>query len=238
MRDLLWSGGYNIRDLGGLPTVDGGVTVSGRIVRSAMPDRLTERGWASLVGHGVRTIIDLRDEGEDPEPVMPRPDTVALVPVPIDTIAGQEWYRSVRRLDGTPRIFTRYLEDRPETVVALVEAVAGAEPGGIVVHCSGGRDRTGLASLVLLALAGVEPGAIAEDYALSYERQRVAFTAMGNDRMLADLDLIDRMLAEAGVTAQEAMLAVLEGCDIRETLSAAGATAAEIDAVTARLRES
>lgn len=120
---------------------------------------------------------------------------MTLVPVPIDTIAGQEWFRSVRHLDGTPRIFARYLAD-------------------------------------------VEPAAIAEDYLLSYDRQRVAYTALGKDRMPADLDLIGRMLAEAGVTGREAMLAVLEGCDIRETLSAAGVTAVELDAVTARLRES
>ena len=81
MRDLHWSGGYNVRDLGGLPTVEGGATVSGRIVRGAMPDRLTERGWAALVGYGVRTVIDLREEGEDPEPLLPRPDTVTPVRV-------------------------------------------------------------------------------------------------------------------------------------------------------------
>ena len=144
----------------------------------------------------------------------------------------------MRHLDGTPRIFARYLADRPPAAAAVVKAVAGAEPGGIVVHCSGGRDRTGLASLVLLALAGVEPDAIAEDYVLSYDRQRAAYAALGNDRMLADLDLIDRMLAEAGVTARQAVLAVLEGCDIRRALSAAGVTAVELDAVTARLRES
>lgn len=238
MRDLHWSGGYNIRDLGGLPTVDGGVTASGRIVRSATPDRLTERGWASLAGYGVRTIIDLREGGEGAEPLAHRPDSVTVVRVPIDTIAGKDWYSSVRHLDGTPRIFARYLADRPETAAAVVKAVAAAEPGGIVVHCAGGRDRTGLTSLVLLALAGVEPAVIAEDYELSYDRQRVAYAALGNDRMLADLDLIERTLAEAGVTARQAVLAVLEGGDIPETLSAAGVTAPEIDAVRARLRES
>lgn len=238
MRDLHWSGGYNIRDLGGLRTVDGAETVSGRIVRSATLDRLTEQGWNSLVGYGVRTVIDLRDEGEGSEPLAPRPDSVTVVRVPVDTIVGEDWYRSVRHLDGTPRIFARYLAERPEAMAALVKAVATAQPGGIIVHCASGRDRTGLTSLVLLALADAEPAAIAEDYDLSYDRQRAAFAALGNHGMLADLDLIERLLAEAEVTARQAALAVLEGCDIRETLSAAGVTAPEIDAVRARLRES
>lgn len=238
MRDLYWSGGYNSRDLGGLPTVDGGVTVSGRIVRTATLDRLTENGWASLVDYGVRTIVDLRDEGEESKPVAPRPDAVTLVRVPLETIAGREWFRSVHHLEGTPRIYARYLAERPGAVGAVVKAVAAAGPGGVIVHCAGGRDRTGLAGLVLLALAEVEPSAIAEDYVLSYERQRAAYAAMGRTRPLQDLDLINRMLAEAGVTAEQAVQDVLEGCDIRRTLSAAGVTAAELDAVSTRLRES
>lgn len=113
MRDLYWSGGYNIRDFGGLPTTDGGETVVGRIVRSATLDRLTEPGWAALLAHGVRTVIDLRDTGESQDPVAARPDQVARTHVPIDEIAGKEWYNSVLMLDGTPRIFERYLADRP-----------------------------------------------------------------------------------------------------------------------------
>lgn len=237
MRDLYWSGGYNVRDLGGLPTTDGGRTVAGRIVRSATLDRLTEAGWAALVAHGVRTIVDLRDSGESEDLVAAKPDSVTVVHVPIDEIAGKDWYKSVWMLDGTPRIFERYLGDRPEAVAAMVKAVAAAEPGGIVVHCAGGRDRTGLSSLVLLALAEVEPDSIAEDYVLSYERQRAAWATLGMSKHLDNLDLIDRVLAEAGVTAHDAALSVLSGFDMRKVLSLAGVTPAELDAARARLRD-
>ena len=236
MRDLYWSGGYNIRDLGVLPTAGGGRTVAGRIVRSATLDRLTDAGWAALVAYGVRTVVDLRNSEESRDLVAARPGSVRVVHVPVDELAGLDWYEGVRMLDGTPRIFERYLGDRPEAVAAIVKAVAAADPGGIVVHCASGRDRTGLSSLVLLALAGVEPAAIAEDYVLSYERQRAAWAALGMSKYLENLDLIDRMLAEAGVTAYDAALSVLSGCDIRKVLTLAGVTTAELDAVRARLR--
>lgn len=119
----------------------------------------------------------------------------------------------------------------------MVKAVAAAEPGGVLVHCAGGRDRAGLSSLVLLALADVEPDAIAEDYVLSYERQRAAFAALGMTKYLDDLDLINRLLAEAGVTAYDAALSVLSNFDIRKVLLTAGVSAAELDAVRARLRD-
>ena len=237
MRDLFWSGGYNVRDLGGLPTTDGGQTVPGRVVRSATLDRLTESGWAALLAHGVRTVIDLRSEGESEPLLATRPDTVTVVAVPIDDLAGQDWYQSVRMLDGTPRIFERYLSDRPAAVAAVIKAIAAAESGGVVVHCAGGRDRTGLASLVLLALAGAEPAAIAGDYVLSYDRQRAAWAALGKSERLDSLDYIDQVLAEAGITAHDAALAVLAGCDIRRALAQADVTTAEFDAVRARLRD-
>jgi hypothetical protein len=238
MRDLYWSGGYNIRDLGGLPTTDGGRTVSGAVVRSATLERLTEEGWAALTGHGVRTIIDLRNPGEGGEQAVARPAEVTLVNVPIDEIAGQDWYKSVQMLDGTPRIFARYLADRPQSAAALVKAVAAAEPGGVLLHCAGGRDRTGLSSMLLLALADVEHEAIADDYVLTYERQRAAYAALGMTRYLGDLDFINRLLAEAGVTAHEAMLTVLRDVDLPELLMSAGVTEAELAAARARLRSS
>jgi protein-tyrosine phosphatase len=51
-----------------------------------------------------------------------------------------------------------------------VAAVADARPGGVLVHWTIGRDRAGLVSLLLLALAGVAPADIADDYELSNPR--------------------------------------------------------------------
>ena len=51
-----------------------------------------------------------------------------------------------------------------------MRAVAHAPEGGIVIHCVGGKDRTGLLSAFLLHLAGVDDETIAADYALSEER--------------------------------------------------------------------
>jgi hypothetical protein len=62
------------------------------------------------------------------------------------------------------------LEHKAERCAAAVAAVADARPGGVLVHCTIGRDRTGLVSLLLLALVGVAPADIADDYELSNPR--------------------------------------------------------------------
>ena len=58
-------GAVNVRDVGGLPTVDGGETVYGRLLRSENLQELTTDDVAMLVGElGVTTVVDLRSTVE------------------------------------------------------------------------------------------------------------------------------------------------------------------------------
>jgi protein-tyrosine phosphatase len=60
-----------VRDLGGLRTQDGRTTSWAAIVRADDLDRLTDTGWSALDSHGVRTIVDLRnDEKRGPWPTL------------------------------------------------------------------------------------------------------------------------------------------------------------------------
>jgi hypothetical protein len=63
-RHLGWQGTYISRDLGGLPTVGGGATRTGPIVRSDSMQGLEARAWEEVGAYGIRTVIDLRSEHE------------------------------------------------------------------------------------------------------------------------------------------------------------------------------
>jgi protein-tyrosine phosphatase len=65
-----------------------------------------------------------------------------------------------------------FLEHYAPNVAAAIRAVASAPEGGVVIHCAGGKDRTGLITAFLLHLAGVTTDEIAKDYSLSEERLR------------------------------------------------------------------
>ncbi|MBD0696110.1 tyrosine-protein phosphatase [Streptomyces sp. CBMA123] len=230
-RTLVWDGCLNVRDLGGLPTASGKPTARGAIARADNLDRLTREGWDALLDHGVRTVVDLRD-AEEYRPLLPLPEEVELVRVPLDELAGPAWWEAHGRLDGTPLAFRPYLEHCPHAAAALVTAIAEARPGGLVVHCGAGRDRTGLAALLLLALAGVDRAAIAEDYLLSGPNVRPLYGMLG----LPDpYHRIDAALAEAGTTAEAALAATLDGLDPAGYLLAAGVAPAQIAAVRDRL---
>jgi hypothetical protein len=253
-RDITWEGFYNARDLGGLPTRDGPITRFAAFIRSADLRFVTAMGWRAAVAAGVRTVIDLRNEdemrprrdGEGPtklagteqltasrsEPVVP--PGIERIEVSLDGIDDIEFWQHLNRerLNGTPLYYRPFLERRPDRCAAVMTTIARAAPGGVLFHCGTGRDRTGLITLLLLSLVGVEPEAIADDYERSADRLPALFSAMGAEDQVPP---IDRTLVARGTTARQVILGALEGLDTERYLRSAGVTASELEAVRRRL---
>jgi protein-tyrosine phosphatase len=197
-RTVSWDGFHNARDLGGLPTRDGRRTRTGMFYRSATLRLVTDRGWREAREAGVRTVVDLRNDGE----VVGEPaDPVGMtrVRVPLDGVEDDALWRYLReeRLDGTPMYFLPFLQRRPDRVAHAMTALARSEPG-VVFHCSAGRDRTGLITLLLLALADVQPAAVADDYGLSVEPLRALAALVGRPDPSG---VVEGFLAARGTTA-------------------------------------
>jgi protein tyrosine/serine phosphatase len=244
-RVLAWDGCLNVRDLGGHPTENGRMTRFGRVVRADSIRQLSESGWEAALEYGIHTAVDLRFRQElddDPPGELPI-DVVHL------SLLGEPDEERWRELDrraaelGDPAEATRFvyletLEHNAPEFAAAVTAVADARPGGVLVHCAGGKDRTGLVSALLLRLAGVAPAAVAADYALS-ER----YLAPRHERWLADAadDAERERLRRITASPVAAMLGVLEELERRHGtpaayLRAAGASDATLERVHARLR--
>jgi hypothetical protein len=117
---------------------------------------------------GVRTVVDLRNEEECRTDVV-RPAGLTMVRVAFDTYASTDWIRQWYP-PGLPNNLGLYLADYPQALADFGKAIASARDGGIVVHCAGGRDRTGPAAMLLLVHAGVEARIAAADWEHSIER--------------------------------------------------------------------
>lgn len=243
-RDLAWDGLLNARDLGGHPTADGDETRWASIVRADSVRQLTEEGWRAVVDYGIRTVVDLRSEEElaaDPPAELPvdavhvsffdeRPDV--FVEVEAASI------RAASHAEATREVYLIFLEHFRANVAAAIRAVGQAPEGGVVVHCHGGKDRTGLVTAFLLRLAGVSIGEIAADYALSEERLRTRheqwFATAADEAELARLHRI-------AATPESSMVEVLEELErrygsIEGYLRAGGATDDDLERARARLR--
>ena len=232
VRDLAWEGCLNVRDLGGHPTEDGGKTRFGAVVRADSVRKLSDEGWAALVEHGVKRIVDLRFHDElEADP--PRELPVEVVHIPLLGVFDEvPWF------DTVGEFYLECLEGYGENFVGAVTAVARAPEGGVVVHCHAGKDRTGLVVALLLRLAGVAPGEIAADYALSEVKLAELL-----DPWLADAeDEQERERRRRIASAPpEAMLGVVEELDrrygsARDYLLAGGAAEADLERVRERLR--
>jgi protein-tyrosine phosphatase len=238
---LAWEGCLNVRDVGGHPTEDGAVTRDGVVVRADALGRLSDAGWQALVDYGIARIVDLRlhDEREaDP----PRDLPIELVHVQLVELDPE--YRELmnRHLDTAADAaaylrwsYGDFLERFSDNFVTAVRAVATA-PGPALVHCVGGKDRTGLVVALLLRLAGVSLDRIDADYAVSEANlDDQAWVDEAPDEIEAERR---RKIIRSPEGVMAAVLAELEQRrgSVREYLLAAGSTAEELDAIRARLR--
>jgi len=94
------------------------------------------------------------------------------------------------------------------------------------------RDRTGMIAMVLLALVGVEPGAIAADYALSAPRLPGLFARRGETDTRVD---VDALAAAAGTSTSAMLRDALAAVDLEAVLARGGLDPAGVDALRARL---
>ncbi len=205
-------------------------------MRADDPGRLTGAGWSALHAYGIRTIVDLRNDHEiEAASGGARPAEVATIHVPLDDAGDTEFWQHCwdNELDGSPLYYRLFLDCKPERCAAAVTAVARARPGGVVVHCGGGRDRTGLVILLLLALADVMADDVAADYELSNLCLRAYWAGLGEPDEGHEIEAI---LARRKTSARALILDVLASLDVASYLRAGGVGEADLAAVRARLR--
>lgn len=183
--DVGWialEGAYNARDVGGLPTTTGGRTRSGVLLRSDALDGLTVADVEHLVATvGLAHVVDLRSSAERDERGRGRLGHASITYSELQVFDADDLVRR-RELRAEAHASGRdAVEIMAEGYVEILELGAPSflaafarmtEPGGVpaLVHCAGGKDRTGVFVALLLDVAGVERSAIVADYAATAER--------------------------------------------------------------------
>lgn len=156
-------GTFNLRDLGGYPA-SGGTMRWRTLLRSDGLHRLDDRGRAALAGLSLRTVIDLRTDEECQIAPSALGDALGSLRRHIPVLSAAEFGMLAPELTAV----YRYMVD--ECGAAIAAAVGClCVPGGLpaLIHCSAGKDRTGLLAALILAAVGVDDDIIAADYALS-----------------------------------------------------------------------
>lgn len=168
----------NVRDLGGIKTADGRVVVSGLFYRGASLHNATDADKRVLFEDlAIECVIDLRCGWEIDEKPDMCPSNVEYLHIPFydKKKVGIEYTENApgtRRIGNdfacVPLDFYRSLAN-PKTVAqmrkcihAIFEHADARRP--IYQHCSGGKDRTGIMTALLLEILGVDRDDILQDY--------------------------------------------------------------------------
>ena len=189
----------NLRDLAGLRLAGGGTVPAGVLYRSdapypgdAVPETVPE--WPPA------TVIDLRSTGEAAARYCwPAAVTVHHVPLMRQAAvvgAADSAARPARSLPPNLEVVYRRLLDMiPHRLTSLLGLATNSD-GPVLVHCTAGKDRTGVAVAVLLLVGGAEPANVVADYAASGPNMTgllERLTALGRS-LPADIDASSELL--------------------------------------------
>ncbi|MBB4892755.1 protein-tyrosine phosphatase [Streptomyces olivoverticillatus] len=206
----------NLRDLGGIPLAGNSAVRPGLLLRSGQLDRLDPTADPAVAALGIRTVVDLRTQGEREERPDLLPEGARLVVA--DVMAGREVPSGEKvpaRLEtvlGNPAAAEEHLgggkaekllcetyrsfvasESACQAYGLLLTSLAEPDCGPLLFHCTAGKDRTGWAASVILLLLGADEATVEREYLDVAPAVRAAFaplierfTAAGGDPEITD----------------------------------------------------
>ena len=169
-RHYPFEGCFNFRDIGGYLNQDGQRVKKGLYFRTGRQDRMTDIDLLKLSELNISTQVDLRkpdevlDQGKGPlEDMGAKYINIAVIPE-----GGSD---QLSRLVGDTGIsgkrYLGYLEFGPTSWLRLFGILADESNLPVVLHCTAGKDRTGVSTAFLLSILGVSRDVIEEDYLLT-----------------------------------------------------------------------
>lgn len=217
-RHVRFEGCFNFRDIGGYIGHDGRAVRWSQYYRAARQDRMTEDDLARVRELSLRTQIDLRriDELEDQGPG------------PLAELGARREWISVIPADGSrllderlgPGIsgerYLNYLSFDSALWLRVFELIADPASYPVLVHCTAGKDRTGVTTALTLSVLGVDRATIEADYALTNDDvpRQLEFIAPRIERERGPLSEADRTrIREAMGVPADAIAGFLDGLD-------------------------
>jgi hypothetical protein len=163
----------NFRDLGGWQTIHANYIKPHRIFRCADLSSITEAGKKALKTLKVTKVFDLRSVPEIIKNGVGRIEGIEWIPVPVfreEDYSPEKmairWGYYTSGLDGFVSAYTGILRNgRDPFGVILRQLRDSDEP--IVIHCTAGKDRTGVICAIILKLLGCEDEVVAREYELT-----------------------------------------------------------------------
>jgi protein-tyrosine phosphatase len=159
-------GTHNFRDIGGYPAA-GGTTRFGQLFRADALTGVTAAGAGDLAALRIGVVIDLRSPLERSQDhsrsVLPGAMHIWL-PIHGGSRSSILDPAGVLSLEA---LYRQVVFESAWTLATAVSVIADSGPLPVLVHCTAGKDRTGLVVALALEAAGVDRTAVVADYTQS-----------------------------------------------------------------------
>jgi protein-tyrosine phosphatase len=236
-RHIPIEGTLNFRDAGGYPVEGGGRVAWRTLFRSDALHRVEDTGSEMIAELGIKTVLDLRIIEELLIAQSPLADfadrgirTVHM------SLVGDDFSELPPELDG---VYSYMVDRRGPAIATAIKHLAspGALPG--LVHCTAGKDRTGMVIAFTLSALGVPDELIAADYALSSVYLIAGQTAVIG-QISADTGLGEQLTEALMASPPELIVRALDRAraqagSVEGYLADNGVTQADLDALRAVL---
>lgn len=223
-------GTFNFRDIGGSPTSAGESRVeTGKVYRADGLAQLTDSSRADIKALGIATVVDLRDIGERSK----LPDALEGLDVdyielpifddhffPANPLTADEMKKAAEAtgMDLSDRslskIYDLMIGHFGSRLAKAVDIIADSSEGGVVFHCSAGKDRTGVVSAFILSLLGVGRHEILDEYSITERHLSGAFLE-SITRNFADAGISGNLVETATAAPPELMAKILDSIDAK-----------------------
>ena len=152
----------NLRDVRGLRTDDGRIVRRGVLYRSEVPRSPDAATDTDVAVWPPATVIDLRSPAEFAGP-HPLAAVARVHSVPLGTELAPALAAEQTGDDDLAVAYHHLARDAADEIARIVTLVASG-PGPVLVHCTAGKDRTGIVVAVLLRAVGVRRADVVADY--------------------------------------------------------------------------
>jgi len=174
-RHVPFSRWFNLRDVGGYQGTSGRAVPWGRYYRGGAPVRLTGDEAERARALGLRTALDLRRDDERANQAEYALATLGTRHVPLSVSPDQAAIDAAVGTTISAARYLMYLEVGRSALRDAFELLGDPASYPVLVHCSAGKDRTGVVTAMALELLGVPRETIEADYRLTnFERERLA----------------------------------------------------------------
>lgn len=158
---------YNVRDLGQITTKFGTKTRRYKYIRGTAKGTMSDKEKKFFYNLGIRVIVDLRYTNEidkNPSPLRGYLDTKYYH---VDMM-GEFWQMREHGYEDMTGLYIDLLDDSQDKLLEIFRIFLKHPKEGIYFHCTAGKDRTGIVTMLLLDLVGVSHTTIVENYSESY----------------------------------------------------------------------